>query len=323
MKWIETVRFIVPREEWSTKLKTMVKEYSYAKPGHYANYIRPHLQRVAASVEKIEGQLPHHSRELDPTDKDVLLAEPTDAMRTIINKDPTMRPKLVEFDRKHQSVMDKANQLKLQHSRPTESRRSSNSNEGDGSTPAGSPGTPSSPAKDCGLGASATVPNPGAGKRDAPSGSDHGGSPSTPSGKGREPDPEGSNATKRRRGPGRATRLPSSPEKDGKSFMLACRDQWTYVHELTPLRDDFRLDDLALLKTKRKVMLLFIAPGAIDPKGMDMKAWRERLLKISYSACDQLDPKGTVVALVPQPYCDHATAIAGGFTIHSGRCRWR
>ncbi|CAM9482911.1 unnamed protein product, partial [Ectocarpus sp. 13 AM-2016] len=133
-----------------------------------------------------------------------------------------MRPKLVEFDRKHQSVMDKANQLKLQHSRPTESRRSSNSNEGDGSTPAGSPGTPSSPAKDCGLGASATVPNPGAGKRDAPSGSDHGGSPSTPSGKGREPDPEGSNATKRRRGPGRATRLPSSPEKDGKSFMLAC-----------------------------------------------------------------------------------------------------
>ncbi|CBJ30935.1 expressed unknown protein [Ectocarpus siliculosus] len=193
-------------------------------------------------------------------------------MRTIINKDPTMRPKLVEFDRKHQSVMDKANQLKLQHSRPTESR-SSNSNEGARSTPAGSPGTPSSPAKgctqcdaplgscyecdkchvyhtggcrnttapegesellrrckDCGVSASTTVPNPGAGKRDAPSGSDHGGSPSTPSGKGREPDPEGSNATKRRRGPGRAPttdniptpKLPSSPEKDGKSFMLAC-----------------------------------------------------------------------------------------------------
>ena len=58
-------------------------------------------------------------------------------------------------------------------------------------------------------------------------------------------------------------------------------------------------------------MLFFIAPDPVDLKVVDAKTWRERLFKIVYAACDQLHPKGTVVALVPQPYYDHANVIAG------------
>ena len=72
-----------------------------------------------------------------------------------------------------------------------------------------------------------------------------------------------------------------------------CRGKWTRVHQQTLLADDFRLDDLASLATKRKVNLFFIAAGPIDLKVVDVKTWRERLFKIVYAACDQLDPKGT------------------------------
>lgn len=60
-----------------------VKDWSYVKTGHYVNYIKPHLQRVAQRVTRTEDELPHHSRELDPEDKKVLLSEPVDSMRQV------------------------------------------------------------------------------------------------------------------------------------------------------------------------------------------------------------------------------------------------
>ena len=94
----------------------------------------------------------------------------------------------------------------------------------------------------------------------------------------------------------------------------AYRNEWAVVHDERPLSEDFRLDDLASSGTKRKAMLIFFAPGPNDPKVMDRHQWNARLSKIAYQTCDQLHPKGTVVALVPQPYYDHATALAGGWT---------
>lgn len=85
------------------------------------------------------------------------------------------------------------------------------------------------------------------------------------------------------------------------------------MHDQRPLSEDFRLDDLASLTTKRKAMLIFLAPGPNDPKVMDRQQWSDRLSRIAYQTCDQLHPKGTIVALVPQPYYDHATPVAGGW----------
>ena len=71
------------------------------------------------------------------------------------------------------------------------------------------------------------------------------------------------------------------------------------------------MSQLGQLKTTEEVMLWFIAPPANDRSKQDAKTWKERLNKIVYAVCDQLHPKGTVIAHIPQPYYDHATGVAG------------
>lgn len=62
-----------------------MKEWAYAKPGHYSNYMKPHVRKVAADVQKIQDELPPHNRELDPEDKEVLLAEQHESIRAVSN----------------------------------------------------------------------------------------------------------------------------------------------------------------------------------------------------------------------------------------------
>lgn len=53
------------------------------KPGHYSSYIKPHLQKVEASVKSKERELPEHCPELDANDKKILLAEQHASIRNV------------------------------------------------------------------------------------------------------------------------------------------------------------------------------------------------------------------------------------------------
>eukprot|EP00903_Cladosiphon_okamuranus_P009540 g9087.t1 len=358
MRWIETIRFIVPREEWSTQLEKEVKDWAYVKIGHYSSYIKPHLQKVEASVNSKERDLPEHCSQLDPDDKKILLAEQHTSIRNLLKKDGQLRKKLIEYDEKVTAINNKINQLKLQVNRPTPSEEN---NAGGGAPASGAGGSGPkgctqcvAPAvsrykcpkchvrhtggcwnttapqgeqhhvrtcKDCGLSASERVENPQATKRQAPSPPGGGGGPSTPPGNGDETATGATSRNKRRRGRAEDTTndtsngtrlpaLPGSPSKDANNLMVVCRNEWAVVHDQRPLSVNFRLDDLPNLTMKRKAMLIFFAPSPNDPKVLDRSQWSERLSKIAYQACDQLHPKGTIIALVPQPYYDHATQLA-------------
>ena len=60
-----------------------MKEWAYIKPGHYSFYIKPHLQKVEASVNSKERELPEHCPELDDDDKEILLAEQHPSIRNV------------------------------------------------------------------------------------------------------------------------------------------------------------------------------------------------------------------------------------------------
>jgi len=60
--------------------RRLVEEWGYIKPGHYTNYIQPHLQSVAASLKNLEDKLPAHKNSLDSEDADVIRSQQHDAV---------------------------------------------------------------------------------------------------------------------------------------------------------------------------------------------------------------------------------------------------
>lgn len=89
------------------------------------------------------------------------------------------------------------------------------------------------------------------------------------------------------------------------------RDESITVHDAMPFSREFRVEDASALKLSTKAMLMFVAPGTSEDLLKDGTAWKDRFNKILYGIGDLLDPKGTIIAHVPQPYFDHATRIAG------------
>lgn len=59
----------------------LVKDWAYARPGHYANYIKPHLGHTEGAVTTMEGLLPAHNNTLDPKDVEVVRAQPHVSVR--------------------------------------------------------------------------------------------------------------------------------------------------------------------------------------------------------------------------------------------------
>eukprot|EP00904_Undaria_pinnatifida_P008992 jgi/Undpi1/5222/HiC_scaffold_2.g00504.m1 len=240
-------------------------------------YVLPDIHRVAAKVKSTQSKVPANSRGLDAEDLRVVGAEQNEGFRNLISSDPHMRDFLVKYDDKVTNVKNKVNQLKLQVQLPQNQRNSPA-----GGTPlAGDPGTLSSPkgctqcAAPVSSRASATVDNSAPAKRHAPSTTDsgEGGGPSTPSRRGGEP-AAGGGSNRPRRGGGSAQETPED---------TTSTPEWP----TSPASKDNNL---------------MVVCRCEDMEGAPVQ---DRIRRMRPAR-----PEGHVVALIPQPFYDHATAIA-------------
>ncbi|CAN0247868.1 unnamed protein product, partial [Pylaiella littoralis] len=113
------IGFIVPEQEWSDRLKTLVEQYAFAKVGYYSNYLKPHQEDTERELRGLEGRLPSHARGLDEETITIVRAKPLPAIRRELETDPATKEKVAAYDTKYNEVKNRIMALALQVTPPT------------------------------------------------------------------------------------------------------------------------------------------------------------------------------------------------------------